>query len=262
MFLQPSRFESTAAFRYLGDRPLAEVGSLLKANKLLDSVVGKLELQNKWGVDRDTAVSIILKNSKFKLDSEVGLVEVKVRHTDKENARDIANEIGTSLETYETSVAGAALSSRIEQAQAFATQVRDEAELQKQALAKLISVRANSLADPVAQLDIDASRNTWEKTLARASEIELQVTQMAAELSNKRKWIELHTGAKIEQSPIENGGDSLDALIIRVLLIGLATALVVPYLLELIYPRRSRAKKTDREVEFENPILPELKTNG
>lgn len=262
LFFQPTRYESTAAFRYLGDRTLPGVESLLKSSRLSEHLVKDLELNNQWNVDTETAVSIILKNTKIKVDPEIGLIEIKATHTDREEARNIADAMVAALENHEESVARAALSSRIEEAHISATRTRDKAELEKQLLARLISVRTDSLADPIAQLDIDAARKAWERTLAQASEIESQTARMTDELSLSRKWIEVHTKPKIAQNPAEkNSDESLGALIVRVLLIGLFTALALPYLLELIYPRRSRAKKADLEVTFENPILLEATVN-
>jgi hypothetical protein len=119
------------------------------------------------------------------------------------------------------------------------------------------------LADPVAQLDIAAARSEWESTLARAFELKNQVDQMNRELSSSRKWVEVYTEPEIAQIPAGKKADeSLGALIGRVLLIGLATALALPYLLELIFPRRLRANRPVADVQFENPNLLESTLNG
>lgn len=263
MFLQPGRYESKASFKYLGTRSLTEVETLLKSSRLNETVVKNLELRNHWQVDSENALSIVLEATELKTDSRTGLIELKATHTNREDARNIAASIPASLNEYERKVAAANLTSRIEEAQMSATQVRDEAEIEKQALARLIQVRADVIADPVAQLDIDAARQTREGTLSRAIEYEQQIRQLKQELSNPRDWVEVYTDPVIAQSPVGKKADeSLGALIVRVLLIGLATALALPYLLELVCPRRSRGKKADRTPEFDHPDLLESGING
>jgi hypothetical protein len=262
LFLQPVRYESKGAFKYLGKRSLPEVENLLKSSSLARLVLKNLELQSRWEVDTETAISIILEITEIKVDSKSGLIEVKVAHTDKEDARNIAVNTVTSLGQYESQFTAAALNSRIEELQKSATQLRDEAEVKKRILATLISVRGDVLADPVAQLDIAAARSEWESTLARAFELKNQGDQMNRELSSPRKWVEVYTEPEIAQMPAEKKADeSLGMLIVRVLLIGLATALALPYLLELICPRRLRENRPVADVEFENADLLESTLN-
>lgn len=263
LFLAPSEFQSKTVFKYLGERSSDEVVSLLKSSRILDNVVDSLELSRRYNVDTDAAVAIIASASRIQFDPVSRLIEIKVTHTDKEDARNIASETVSALRSYEKQGMTTSLSSQIEDSERSATQSRDEAEIKKETLAKLIKVRADVLSDPVAQLDIDAARSDWESSLARTFELQNQINRLNQELASPRDWIEVHSEAEIPSSPIGKKADeSLGTLIVRSLLIGLGCALTLPYLLELCIPRRPFMKDKSTDVAFENPVLPDPAVNG
>lgn len=72
----------------------------IKSRASLERVIGKLELTNKWGVDQETALRILDEIVSTKKIAGTDLISVRVRHTDKELARDIAAEVPIALKNY------------------------------------------------------------------------------------------------------------------------------------------------------------------
>lgn len=76
----------------------------IKSRAILAKVVGKLELTRNWGVDEDTAIQML--RSLVSPDNIRGtdLISIRVRHTDREGARDIAAELAKKYREYRVEI--------------------------------------------------------------------------------------------------------------------------------------------------------------
>jgi len=79
---------------------------IIKSRNVMSKVSDQLELPNKWGYDKETIISIL----KGVVDTQnrrgTDLIDIKVRHTNKEDARDITAEVAKAYKNYRTEIEG------------------------------------------------------------------------------------------------------------------------------------------------------------
>jgi capsular exopolysaccharide synthesis family protein len=121
-YVMPKKFESEATIqvkpRMAGMSPLGERMNeasgarlmtpqffatefeIIKSRNSLEKVVDNLQLVNRWNVDKETALKIL----KGIVDTQnlrgTDLISIRVRHTNKEDARNVAEEVARSYKTY------------------------------------------------------------------------------------------------------------------------------------------------------------------
>lgn len=74
----------------------------IKSHTSLGKVADHLELVNKWGLDRETAIQILKGIITIENIRGTDLISIQVRHTDKETTRDIAAEVARAYKTFRT----------------------------------------------------------------------------------------------------------------------------------------------------------------
>lgn len=72
----------------------------IKSSKSLYKVVDKLELANKWGVDKSVAVLILKGIVQTENTRGTDLISIRVRHTNKEDAKDVTEEVARAYRDY------------------------------------------------------------------------------------------------------------------------------------------------------------------
>lgn len=255
VYLQPSRYQSTAVFKYSGERPAAEVVALLKSRSVFDRAFEQAGMRQKLEISQDMAFEMMSHLMKSRVDPASGTIEVKVTHTRKEVARDLAAGLPKALDAYEAQLAEQELKNRWTAVRQSLIEVEDETEAKGHFLSKLISVRGETPADPAARVDIDAARADWENARKRVLEAEGKKQALAESSKVRRTWVEVITAAQISDSPVVTDNDeTMGAVILRSLGTGLGLALAVPYLLELLFPRVRRKKKPGRPAKYEDPV--------
>lgn len=240
VYFTPNRYESQVLFEYTGTRPQAEVLKLLESGNVMEWAVRELDLVNKWGVDSGTAVRIAEGTTKTRVEPKSGLIEITVTSVKKETAKDLAQMLVKSLERYERSLADAAVDARIETGERLLVETGDEMVAKRQELSRLISMRGEKAADPLAQLDLDAARRDWDHAHQQVLDLRTRIAEMKRERANPVKWAVVHTQPELSQTPLKKD-QSLEGAALNALVSGLVVAFAAPYFLELILPRRRRS---------------------
>jgi polysaccharide biosynthesis transport protein len=123
-YVMPKKYESEATIevkpRGLGIQPLGRMmgessGANLmtpqffgtefekiKSRNALNKVVEKLELVNRWNVDKETALSILKGIVNTQNMRGTDLISIRVRHANKVDARDITDEVAKAYTAYRT----------------------------------------------------------------------------------------------------------------------------------------------------------------
>jgi len=110
-YVMPKKYDSRVVFEAKpmphGDAPASmrnahanAVGNaleILKSERVLQRVVVDLELVERWGADQRTAANLLRTLITAKQIKSTDLIEVRVRTTNKEDARDIAGEVVRAL---------------------------------------------------------------------------------------------------------------------------------------------------------------------
>lgn len=76
----------------------------IKSRNSLEKVVENLELVNRWGVDKETALRILKGIVNTQNIRGTDLISIRVRHTNKVDARDIAEEVANAYKEYRTGI--------------------------------------------------------------------------------------------------------------------------------------------------------------
>lgn len=114
-YVMPKKYESEATIEV---KPIAGESSpsamtpqffgtefeKIKSRTSLGRVVDNLELINRWGVDKETAIRILKGIVNTQNIRGTDLISIRVRHTNKEDARDIAAEVAKAYRDYRTEI--------------------------------------------------------------------------------------------------------------------------------------------------------------
>ncbi len=76
----------------------------IKSSNSLAKVVENLSLVNKWGVDKETAIRILKGIVNTQNIRGTDLISITVRHTDKEDARNVTLEVAKAYKAYRTEI--------------------------------------------------------------------------------------------------------------------------------------------------------------
>jgi succinoglycan biosynthesis transport protein ExoP len=76
----------------------------IKSSNSLAKVVENLELVTKWGVDKETAIRILKGIVNTQNIRGTDLISITVRHTDKEDARNVTAEVARAYKAYRTEI--------------------------------------------------------------------------------------------------------------------------------------------------------------
>ncbi len=120
-YMMPKKFESHAIIEVI-PRTSANAGfphsppngadlgteiEIMKSRNTLSKVSEILDLPRRWDLDRDSALMILKSVVKTEQLSGTDLIDIRVRHTNKEDARDIARETARAYKEYRQDIASA-----------------------------------------------------------------------------------------------------------------------------------------------------------
>jgi succinoglycan biosynthesis transport protein ExoP len=77
---------------------------IIKSSNSLTKVVDNLNLMSKWGVDKETAIQILKGIVQTQNIRGTDLISIRVRHPNKEDARDITAEVARAYKAYRTEI--------------------------------------------------------------------------------------------------------------------------------------------------------------
>lgn len=106
----------------------------IKSRNSLTRVIDSLDLVNKWGMDRETVLRIL----KGIVDTQnirgTDLISIRVRHTNKEDARDITAEVASSYKEYRTDLEGKTVEKGINELKKAVREQEDKVEERRKIL--------------------------------------------------------------------------------------------------------------------------------
>ena len=162
-YVMPKKFESIAkvqvkppvpGMNVLG-REMAEAGGanmttqaffanqleIIQSRNVLLKVAERLDLANKWGLDRET----VLLTLKGIIDAQTirgtDLISIRVRHSNKEDARDIAAEVAKSYKDYRGEIENADADGALLELQKAVRDQEDKVEEKRKLLATIVRAK-------------------------------------------------------------------------------------------------------------------------
>ncbi len=162
-YVMPKKYESEATIevkpRGLGMRPLGQMMSesngantmtpqffgtefeKIKSRNALSKVVEKLELVNRWNVDKETALAILKGIVNTQNIRGTDLISIRVRHTNKVDARDITDEVAKAYTTYRTEIEGRDAERAIHELNKAVRDQEDKVEERRKVLATIVRTK-------------------------------------------------------------------------------------------------------------------------
>jgi uncharacterized protein involved in exopolysaccharide biosynthesis len=110
---------------------------VIKSRKSLEKIVAKLELVTRWNVDKETAIRIVKGLVNTENIRGTDLISIRVRHTNKVDARDIAGEVAHAYKEYRAEIEGRESEARLEELNKAVRDQEDKVEERRKALAEI-----------------------------------------------------------------------------------------------------------------------------
>jgi hypothetical protein len=242
LFLTPSKYRSTTLFEFENGPPLHEIPELIVSRSNLERVAKQLELSNRFGTDRDTSIEVIRKNSKCKVMSDTRLVEFSMSHTNANVARDIAEQMPLGLKIMleenirrKNEEKAVAIKDLISEAEYKVSEVSTD-------LHNVVTFHGMHPTDGIGQIEVERARRAMLLAEAEVEHLDNQRLMVLGGRFDTLPRLVVHSAPTIASAPHSpNIGVELAALTVRSLVIGLFTALLLPYLLELAFPPHRQA---------------------
>jgi uncharacterized protein involved in exopolysaccharide biosynthesis len=167
----------------------------IKSSNSLAKVVDNLELGNKWGVDKETAIRILKGIVNTQNIRGTHLIWIKVRHTNREDARDIAAEVARAYKEYRAEIEGQDTDSIVSELKRAAGDQADRME----ELRKLLARTPDPQASDANYVDL---KRDYEAAKQRSQELDLRVTNEAMAATLSQGSVVVHEEPQIAQTPI------------------------------------------------------------
>lgn len=106
----------------------------IKSRNSLSRVVERLDLVNKWGMDQNTALRVLRGIVNTQNIRGTDLISITVRHTKKEDARDVTAEVARAYKDYRTDLEGQSLEKTINELKKAVREQEDKVEERRKVL--------------------------------------------------------------------------------------------------------------------------------
>jgi polysaccharide biosynthesis transport protein len=161
----------------------------IKSRNSLSKVIDKLDLANKWGMDREAVLGTLkgIVNTQNIRGSD--LISIRVRHTSKEDARDITAEVARAYKEYRTELEGKSADKGVNELKKAVREQQDKVEGKRKILTTLsrtkdIIYRGESFGG---QGGLEEDQEMIH-AMQQYSELEAQTMQLESQLQSLQKY--------------------------------------------------------------------------
>jgi capsular exopolysaccharide synthesis family protein len=113
----------------------------IKSRNSLEKVVQNLELVNRWNVDKETALAILKGIVATQNVRGTDLISIRVRHTNKVDARDIAEEVALSYRQYRAEIESRDAENALQELNKAVRNQEDKVEERRKVLATIVRTK-------------------------------------------------------------------------------------------------------------------------
>jgi polysaccharide biosynthesis transport protein len=191
-YMMPKKYESEAIIQVMphsqpagiassGPQPATEV-EILKSRKALEQVAANLQLPNRWSVDKETAIGFLKGIVKTQRIHGTELISIRVRHTNRVDARDIAGEVVSVYKALREETKGRESEHYVQEFSKMIRDQEDKVEERRKALAAIVRAKGIIYRGPNGVLpDERASPEEFHQ-------LEQQKLQLESQISSLRKY--------------------------------------------------------------------------
>lgn len=161
----------------------------IKSANSLAKVVDKLELVSKWGVDRETAIQMLKGMVNTQNIRNTDFISIKVRHTSKDDARDIAAEVVTAYKDYRAEIEGQDSRKTLDELNKAVRDQEDKVEDRRKALTAIVRSRGIIYrgTDSFYQTGVDEDKGARD-ALETYNNLQQQKLQLETQISSLLKY--------------------------------------------------------------------------
>lgn len=237
LYLSPVRYRSTTLVEFQNSPPAHELAELLESRANLTAVIDQLQLTNLLSLDSDTVVAVLREATEVKVVPDTSLLEVSVTLRQKDTARDTAAQLVRSLRDYLTGIVTTAGKTKADRLESLITHAIDLAEQQATTVANLEKLHGPAPADGAPATLLERARRAALLADAEVERLRTLRNECLTQNLDALPRLVVHSDPVVSQTPCSpQVGLEFSKLIGRSLLLGLLTALLLPYLMELAFP--------------------------
>jgi hypothetical protein len=240
LYLSPTRYRSTALVEFENSPPAPELAKVMESRANLNHVNEQLDLGNRLNLDQDSVVESLRQMTEVTVIPETRLLEVAVTCQPKDLARDVAAQLVRSLRDYLTGVVTAASKAKADQLGSLLANATDYAEDEATKVANLEKLHGANPAEAAVATAVQRARRAALLADAEVERLRHLRNECLTQPLDTLPRLIVHSDPVISQKPHSpQVGREFSKLIGRSLLLGLLTALLLPYLMELAFPPRT-----------------------
>jgi len=113
----------------------------IKSSNSLAKVVEKLGLTSKWGVDKETAIRILKGIVNTQNIRGTDLISIRVRHTDREDARNVTEEVARAYKAYRSEIENRDMDKQLYELKKAVRNQEDKVEDRRKVLATIVRTK-------------------------------------------------------------------------------------------------------------------------
>ncbi len=183
---------------------------MIKNRDSLGKVVDSLELVNKWSVDKETAIRILKGIVNTQNIRGTDLIAIRVRHTNKEDARDITAEVARVYRDYWMGISKGDKESRLAELDKLVEDQGSKVEERRKVLSKLDAARKKNIVvdgnETLLHLQesqdyTDAARD-FETDEALLQQMKLKQAEASVRSRMTAENVVIHEDPQIMDSPV------------------------------------------------------------
>lgn len=176
---------------------------LIKSRNTLSKVIDSLDLTTRWGVDRETALGILKRIVEAKNIKATDLIQIRVIHTDKEEARDIVAEVTRTYKESRDEQQSELMKKGILEVREAVREQEDKVNERRLAVTILGSSKTRGFHnDPVVEENYASAKRDFETELALLESMKLKLITEEIKQNLPNEMVVIHDDPIIADSPI------------------------------------------------------------
>jgi hypothetical protein len=236
LFLSPNIYRSTTLFGLDNGPPPEEIIELVKSRGLLGRVAERLELAERFNLDRETAVTVIREATEARIVPDTRLIEMHVSLINKVDARDIAEQIPSSLKDYLVEIIRKNNREKAEEIDKLILDAADLAEEKSSVVANMEKIHGENRAAAAVMTTLERARRASMLADAEVERLKNLRSAFLTENLETLPRLSIHTSPVIaDKAHSPKVDQELGAIVLQALVFGLLSALLLPYLMELVF---------------------------
>lgn len=216
-YVMPKKYESEAIVQVMPQnrtsiRPLEivarEMATVFTSREVLTRVIGALELVQRWNLDSDTCVQMLKTIVQVESIRDTYVFSIRCRHTNKVDARDIANEVVNAYKDYRNEMELKQVNARLHELRKAIRNQEDKVEESLKVLNILLkskgmpAANADTSTMSVDQLDIADAKRVYETEAALQQQMKLKEVGEAISAKIPSEAVHIHSPALIGEAPV------------------------------------------------------------